>query len=165
MGWGVACLFVRACVCVCVRVRACLCMCVCVCPFPIYSDPYLAESELHLTRVWLPIQAEYPFHVPCFNGKVHEAEGRFKVSISCHESGYQSLGLDILREAYRPNLERGQGVVSPTSTLPKVSFLLLLTWEVVNSGAWSLTSVILTAISQVLLRPEAGTGFMLVRLQ
>lgn len=31
-----------------------------------------------------------------------------------------------------------------------------LTWEVVNSGAWLLTSVTFTSTSHVLLRPETG---------
>lgn len=41
-----------------------------------------------MTGVWIPIQAKGPFHIPCLNGKVHEAEGRLKVSISGHECGH-----------------------------------------------------------------------------
>ena len=48
----------------------------------------------------------------------------------------------------------------PVSTFSRCPPLFLLNWEVVNSGAWSLMSVIVTAISQVLLRPEAGEGML-----
>lgn len=60
---------------------------------------------MDMIRIWLPIQAKGPIHIPCLNGKVHEAEGRFKVSISSRECGHQSPRLCVLREAYGLNLE------------------------------------------------------------
>lgn len=83
--------------------------------------PYLEESELDMTGVWFPIEAEGPLHIPRLNGKVHEAEGRLKVSIGGHECGHQSPWLCVLREAYRLNLERWGQAMSPSSVLPKIS--------------------------------------------
>lgn len=78
-------------------------------PFPSHPSPHLAESESNMPRVGLPIQVKGPAHVPPLNGKIHEAEGGFEVSISGCEHGHQSPGLHILREAYRPNLEKEEG--------------------------------------------------------
>lgn len=114
-----------------------------------------------MTGVWFPIQTEGPLHVLHLNGKVHEAEGRLKVSISGCECGHQSPRLCILREAYRLNLERlWRGCEPFISAFPRSSPLFLLTWELVNSGAWSLMSVIVTVTSHVLLRPEAGEDML-----
>lgn len=114
-----------------------------------------------MTRIGLPFQAESPVYIPCLNGKVHAAEGRLKVAISSHEGGHQSPRLCVLREAYGLNLETFGWAVSPPSVPPPRSPpLLLLTWEVVNSGAWSLMSVMVTVTSHVLLRPEAGEGVL-----
>lgn len=114
-----------------------------------------------MTGVWPPIQAKGPLHIPRLNGKVHEAEGRFEVSVSGRECGHQSPRLCILREAYRLNLERlWRGREPFISAFPRSPPLLLLTWELVNSGAWSLMSVIVTVTSHVLLRPEAGEDML-----
>ena len=74
---------------------------------------YLEESQLDMSGVWLPVQAEGPLFIPCLDGKVHEAEGRLEVSISGHECGHQSPRLCILRETHGLNLERWQGTMSP----------------------------------------------------
>lgn len=84
-------------------------------PRPPFPAPYLEESELDVTGVWLPIQAEGSLYIPRLNGKVHEAEGRLKIGIGGHERGHQSPWLCILREAYRLNLERWGGAMSPSS--------------------------------------------------
>lgn len=68
-----------------------------------------------MTRIWLPIQAKGPVHIPCLNGKVHEAKSRLKVGISGHECGHQSPRLCVFREAYGLNLETFGGAVSPPS--------------------------------------------------
>lgn len=108
-----------------------------------------------MIRVWLPGQVKDPFWVSFFNGKVHKAEGRFKVSISGCECGHQSPRLHIFRKTDRPNLERQRCLVNTTSALPRISAPLHQpTWEVMNSGAWLLTSVTTTATSHVLLRPD-----------
>lgn len=118
-----------------------------------------------MIRVWLPGQVKNPFRVSFFNGKVHKAEGRLKVSISGRKCGHQSPWLHILRKTYRSNLERWRCSVNTTSALPMIFIALCqLTWEVMNSGAWLLMSVIVTATSHVLLRPDAGEG-LLVRSQ
>lgn len=127
--------------------------------------PNLSESKLDMIRVWLPGQAKDPFRVSFFNGKVHKAEGRLKVSISGRKCGHQNPWLHIFRKTYRSNLERGRCLVSTTSTLLMLSIALCqLTWEVMNTGAWLLMSVIVTATSHVLLSPDAGEG-LLVRSQ
>lgn len=114
-----------------------------------------------MVRFWLPGQVKDPFRVSVFDGKAHKAEGRFEVSISGCECGYQSARLRILRKSYRPNLERWRCLVSTTSTPLMISIPQgQLTWEVMNSGPWLLMSVIVTATSHVLLRPDIGEGLM-----
>lgn len=113
-----------------------------------------------MTRTWLPIQAESPIRIPCLNGKVHEAEGRLKVSISGCEGGHQRPRLCVLWEAHGFNLETFGWAESPIRAFLRSPPPILLTWEVVNSGAWSLTSVTVTVTSHVLLRPEAQEGML-----
>lgn len=132
---------------------------------PHSPHPNLSESKLDMIRAWLPGQVKDPFRVSFFNGKVHKAEGRLKVSISGRKGGHQNPRLHIFRKTYRSNLERWRCLVNTTSTVLTLSTALCqLTWEVMNSGAWLLTSVIVTATSHVLLRPDAGEG-LLVRSQ
>lgn len=114
-----------------------------------------------MVRVWLPGQVKDPFWVSFFNGKVHKAEGRLKVSISGHKRGHQSPRFYILRKSYRPNLERWRRLVNTTGILPMISVpQCQLTWELMNSGAWLLMSVTMTVTSHVLLRPVRGEGLL-----
>lgn len=118
-----------------------------------------------MVRVRLPGQVKDPFWVSFFNGKVHKAEGRFEVSIGGPECGHQSPRLCVLRKKHRPNLERRRRLINTTCPLPAISKpRCQLTWEPMNSGAWLLMSVTMTATSQVLLRPVGGEG-LLVRSQ